>query len=84
MKAAALTGSLTIPLYTLFLFSCSFSYIHVVVPINISGLGHAVRQFPKKTEFLKQGYFSREKKTVFLEYGDNAKANVFFQIFSTS
>jgi hypothetical protein len=55
-----------------------------VVPINISGLGHAVRQFPKKTEFLKQGYFSREKKTVFLEYGDNAKANVFFQIFSTS
>ena len=65
MKAAALIGALSVPIYTIFLFSFSLllaqlhqvifeeigemagalSYIHIVVPINISGLLQAVTYF---------------------------------------
>jgi hypothetical protein len=55
-------------------------HIHVVVPINISGLNNAIHQFWEKTELLKQGYLEQEKRTVFLEYSHYTKPETFFKI----
>ncbi len=69
-QAAALIGALTVSLHTLFLFSLTFptartqhvvfeealSHIHVVVPVNISGLLKSVTDFGSKILVLKTNY----------------------------
>jgi len=81
MKVAALIGALSISLYTIFLFSCTFtpaqthhvifeeigemastlSYIPVIIPINISGLLHAIDDFRGKVVALKTKYTDKAK-----------------------
>jgi hypothetical protein len=61
----------------------ALTYIHVVVPINISRLNQAVHQFCKKVQLLQQGYDGKEKKVVFMEkYSGKVSSDVddFFQI----
>jgi hypothetical protein len=90
MKAAALIGALTVSLYTIFLFSYTFtpaqthhvvfeeiremagalSYIHVVIPINISGLLQAIHDFCGKVVTLKTRYTNKAKYATRLDkYG---------------
>ncbi len=81
MKAAALIGTLSISLYTILLFSYSFtpaqthhvvfeeigemagalSYIHVIIPINISGLLSALDDFQSKVVVLKSNYTNNKR-----------------------
>jgi hypothetical protein len=95
MKAAALIGALSISLYTLFLFSCSFtpaqthhvvfeeigemagalSYIHVVIPINISGLLHSIDNFHGKVVALKTQYIDKVKYANHLDKYGGANTN---------
>jgi hypothetical protein len=81
MKAAALIGTLSVSLYTILLFSYSFtpaqthhvifeeigemagalSHIHVVIPINISGLLSALDDFRSKVVVLKSNYTDNKR-----------------------
>jgi hypothetical protein len=65
MKAAALIGALTVSLHTIFLLSLTFptacthhvvSYIHTVVPVNISGRLKSITDFRSKIIVLKTNY----------------------------
>jgi hypothetical protein len=61
----------------------ALSYIHVIIPVNISRLSTSVQHFCKKVTQLQAGYGKKEKYTVYLEkYGGqiNTEARVFFQI----
>jgi hypothetical protein len=95
MKAAALIGALSVSLYTLFLFSCSFtpaqthhiifeeigemagalSYIHVVIPINISWLLQAIDDFHGKVITLKAKYTNNTKYANRLDKYGGANTN---------
>jgi hypothetical protein len=51
----------------------ALSYIHVVIPINISGLTQAIHDFHEKVTPLQSGYDEKKKYTVQLEkFGGNA------------
>jgi hypothetical protein len=61
----------------------ALSYIHVIIPVNISGLSAAIQHFCEKVTLLQTGYGKKEKYAVDLEkYGGqiNTEASVFFQI----
>jgi hypothetical protein len=81
MKAAALIDTLSVSLYSILLFSYSFtsaqthhvvfeeigemagalSYIHVIIPINISGLLSALGDFRNKVVVLKSNYTDNKR-----------------------
>jgi hypothetical protein len=95
MKAAALIGALSVSLYTLFMFSCSFIpaqthhvifeeirqtagalwYIHVIIPINISGLLQAIDDFCRKVITLNTKYTSNAKYANCLDKYGGANTN---------
>ncbi len=61
----------------------ALSYVHIVIPVNISKLSMAFQHFHDKVTLLQKGYVDKEKYTFHLEkYGGqiNTNASVFFHI----
>ncbi len=56
------------------------SYVHIIIPVNISGLSAAVQHFCKKVTLLQAGYGKKEKYAVYLEKYGGQINTVFFQI----
>jgi hypothetical protein len=95
MKAAALIGTLTVSLHTIFLISLTLptapthhvvfeeigemagalSYIHAVVPVNISGLLKSVADFRSKIIVLKTNYADTATYSQRLEQYGGANTN---------
>jgi hypothetical protein len=53
----------------------ALSYIHVVIPINISGLLHAIDDFRAKVVVLKSNYIDHKKFANHLDYFGGWSAN---------
>ncbi len=62
--------------------ACPLSYIHVVVPINISGLSQSIHHFRNNVHQLQKGYNEKEQKAMLLEKQGQLKSDgsIFFQI----
>jgi hypothetical protein len=53
----------------------ALSYIHIIIPINISGLLQAVMQFREKVTALKASYINRKEYAVRLDKYDSVNMN---------